>query len=120
MQATRFLDTRMSILLDLVRGGSALAVLAGHAGQIGLFGNGWLLDDSFQHSAVVIFFVLSGLMIQQSASREGMTLGAFAKTRAARILPVSVFAIAFCSGMSAWLSGLAPPDSLMGNAELTR
>lgn len=111
MQSARFLDTRMSVLLDLVRGGAALAVLIGHAGQNGLLGR-WPLDDTFQHSAVVVFFVLSGLMIQQSASRGGMTLIAFAKARAARILPVTIFAMAFSVGMFAYLSRLVPIASL--------
>ena len=108
MARDRFLDSRMSVLLDFVRGAAAVGVLVGHAGQLGLLGKGWPLDDTFQHSAVVIFFVLSGLMIQQSASRDGMTLTGFARARAARILPVTLFALAFSTLMLLCLARFIP------------
>lgn len=119
MQAERFLDPRMSIRLDLVRGGAALAVLIGHAGQIGLLGRDWPLDDSFQHAAVLVFFVLSGLMIQQSASRDGTTVQSFAVARLARILPVSTFAMLWSVGMFVCLGRMVPEASLPTQSELT-
>lgn len=105
----RFLTPRMSILLDLVRAGAAGVVLLGHAGSLGLFGAGWPLDNSFQHSAVVVFFVLSGLMIQQSATRDGVTAATFARARLSRIVPVAIFAVAFSSLVFAALRGVALP-----------
>ncbi|OWK29950.1 acyltransferase family protein [Sphingomonas mucosissima] len=89
----------MSIHLDLARGAAALMVLTGHAGQIGLLGDAWPLNDLFQHSAVVVFFVLSGLLIQQSASHPDMTLPRFVRARVARILPAAVFSIIFSTAI---------------------
>lgn len=104
----------MSVLLDLVRGLAAFAVLIGHAGQNGLLGS-WPLDDTFQHSAVVVFFVLSGLMIQQSVARDGMTLGSFVQARAARILPVTLFSVAFSVGVFGLLTLLVPLRAIPGD-----
>ncbi|SFP36408.1 acyltransferase family protein [Sphingomonas rubra] len=88
----------MSIYLDLGRAGAALVVLVGHAGQLGLLGAAWPFDDTFQHSAVIFFFVLSGLMIQQSASRPNQTLATYAKARMARIVPVALFSLLLSTG----------------------
>lgn len=109
----RFIDHRMSILLDLVRAAAALMVLVGHAGSFGFFGTGWPFDGTFQHAPVVVFFVLSGLMIQQSAARPGMTLGVFARARFARIMPVALFALALSTGLFVLMvrTGLPVPES---------
>ncbi len=110
MPPDRFLDPRMSAWLDLLRAASALAVLVGHVGQLGFFGQGWPQTDTLQHAAVIVFFVLSGLLIRQSACRESMTLAAFAKARAIRILPVSIVALLFSTTVAFALQPLAKHD----------
>jgi peptidoglycan/LPS O-acetylase OafA/YrhL len=89
-----FVNRPMSIALDLVRAGAALAVLVGHAAQLRLYRGPWPFED-MQHEAVVVFFVLSGLVIVNSVERKRLTLRDYAVARTARILPVSLFAIAF-------------------------
>ncbi|RYY05204.1 MAG: acyltransferase, partial [Alphaproteobacteria bacterium] len=101
-----------SVLLDLLRGGSALAVLIGHAGQLGFLGRDWPLDDTFQHAGVVIFFVMSGLLVHQSAGRDGMTLTAFARARMVRVLPVAAFALIFGVGVYHFLLWYRPEATL--------
>jgi peptidoglycan/LPS O-acetylase OafA/YrhL len=118
----RFIDRRLSILLDLVRAGAALMVLVGHAGSLGFFGPHWPFDGTFQHAPVVVFFVLSGLMIQQSAARPGMTLGRFARARVARIVPVALFALVFATALFVVMvrTGLPVPESDHYNDGSTR
>ena len=101
----------MSVLLDLLRVLGAVTVLLGHAVQFGIYTGYWPFDDTFQHSAVVVFFVLSGFLIHQSASRT-TSLRSFAVARAARILPVATFALCFAAAVYALLFGLgvAPTD----------
>ena len=95
----RFITRPLSICLDLVRFAAALIVLVCHAVQSGLY-SGWFPDIPLaQHYAVVVFFVLSGLVIAASAQQRRSTLTQFAIARAARILPVSLAALAFATGM---------------------
>lgn len=91
----RFITRPLSICLDLVRFAAALVVLVCHAAQSKLY-SGWFPDIPLaQHYAVVVFFVLSGLVIAASAQARRSTLRQYAIARAARILPVSVSALAF-------------------------
>ena len=95
----RFITRPLSICLDLVRFAAALIVLVCHAAQSRLY-SGWFPDIPLaQHYAVVVFFVLSGLVIAASAQQRRSTLTQFAIARAARILPVSLAALAFATGM---------------------
>lgn len=94
----RFICGPVSILLDLVRGAAALVVLVGHAVQLGLYTGPYPFSTLAQHNAVVVFFVLSGLVIGESAARPGVTLRSYALARAARILPVALPAVAFAAG----------------------
>jgi peptidoglycan/LPS O-acetylase OafA/YrhL len=76
----RFMDTKASVLLDLVRGLSALAVLCEHWRML-LFvsypkipSHRWLFALPYTlfsagHQAVVIFFVLSGYLVSGSVFR---------------------------------------------------
>ena len=99
MRDTRFITPPLSIVLDLVRALAALAVLIGHAKQLGHYSGPYPFSLAFQHNAVVVFFVLSGLVIAASvdrakASGRPQTLSSYALTRAARILPVALPALA--------------------------
>lgn len=93
----RFITRPLSICLDLVRFAAALVVLVCHAAQAKLY-SGWFPDIPLaQHYAVVVFFVLSGLVIAASAQQRPSTLTQYAIARAARILPVSLSALAFAT-----------------------
>jgi peptidoglycan/LPS O-acetylase OafA/YrhL len=83
----------LSILLDLVRALAALAVLVGHAVQLGHYGGPYPFSLLFQHNAVIVFFVLSGLVIAASVDRGGQSLASYTLARATRILPVAIPAL---------------------------
>jgi peptidoglycan/LPS O-acetylase OafA/YrhL len=98
MRDTPFITRPLSILLDLVRALAALAVLVGHAVQLGHYGGPYPFTMLFQHNAVIIFFVLSGLVITASVDRAkhgpgAQTLASFTVARIARILPVALPAL---------------------------
>lgn len=95
-----FVDERMSVLLDALRGLSALVVLLGHAVQLRIYTGPWPFSASFQHGAVVVFFVLSGIVIASSVQRPGASLSGYAWARARRIMPVALCAIIL--GAAAW------------------
>ncbi len=102
----RFITRPLSIALDLVRFAAALAVLVCHAAQAKLYG-GWFPNIPLaQHYAVVVFFVLSGLVIAASAHHKPTSLTQFAIARAARILPVSLTALAFSAAAFALVTAL--------------
>ena len=90
----QFLTPRLSVWLDLVRGIAAVAVLLGHAVQVGLYTGPWPFTIALQKNAVTVFFVLSGLVIASSVARGGMRLRDYALARAARIVPVALLGIA--------------------------
>lgn len=95
MNGQAFINRPMSIALDAVRGGAALIVLMGHAVQQRIYTGPWPFTTMLQHNAVVVFFVLSGLVIANSVIQRQTSLGEYATARAARILPVTIVAIAF-------------------------
>lgn len=92
-----FITRPLSTCLDLVRFAAALVVLVCHAAQAKLYA-GWFPDIPLaQHYAVVVFFVLSGLVIATSVHRRPTTLIRYGIARAARILPVSLAALIFAT-----------------------
>jgi peptidoglycan/LPS O-acetylase OafA/YrhL len=94
-RADPFITGPLSACLDLVRFCAALVVLVCHAAQARLY-EGWFPDIPLaQHYAVVVFFVLSGLVITSSVVARPTTFSRYAAARAARILPVSLTALAF-------------------------
>lgn len=103
-----FINRPMSIALDLVRANAALAVLVGHAAQLRLYTGPWPFTVMLQHNAVVVFFVLSGLVIATSVERKRMTLPDYVIARCARILPVALFAMVFTLTAFAIAVKLAP------------
>ncbi len=112
-----FIDRPMSIALDAVRGAAALVVLLGHSVQQGIYTGPWPFSDILQHQAVVIFFVLSGLVIADSAFRRPTTLGHYAIARFARVMPVAVFAVFF--SLLAWAVGHDAPHGTIATAAHT-
>ncbi len=99
MQQGPFITRPMSIALDAVRALAALAVLFGHTMQITVYNGYFPYWFVTQHNAVLIFFVLSGLVIATSADKPGSTLGSYAMARAARLLPVALPAVAISAAV---------------------
>lgn len=93
--AQPFVTRPLSVWLDVVRAAAATVVLVFHAAQTRLYTGPFPDFPMAQHYAVVVFFVLSGLVITTSVSRKRGTLRSYALARAARILPVSLVAMAF-------------------------
>lgn len=93
MEADRFITRPLSIALDALRFLSALGVLAVHAADF--YGRAEAMPFTLRlsHACVIVFFVLSGLVISDSALRRRATLRDYAIARAARILPVAVPAV---------------------------
>ena len=110
MERPQFITPALSILLDAVRAMAALLVLCGHMVQMKIYTGPYPFGQTVQHYAVIVFFVLSGLVIAHSVRRGDYTLRDYAIARAARILPVAVFAVAFSTAIYLALSsrGLTP------------
>lgn len=93
-----FITPSLSIFLDLVRGLSALAVLVGHAVALKIYTGQFPFSEMLQHNAVMVFFVLSGLVISSSIRRNNYELSEYFIARMSRILPVSIPAVFFAAG----------------------
>lgn len=91
----REIEADISARLDSLRGLSAIAVLLGHCGQIfvaPLHPFSLTYFGLLAQTAVMLFFVLSGLLITKSITRNasrygGFQLTIFARARLARIYP---------------------------------
>lgn len=110
MERPQFITPALSILLDAVRAIAALLVLGGHAVQMEIYTGPYPFGPTVQHYAVIVFFVLSGLVIAHSVNAGNYTLRDYAIARAARIVPVSLFAVVFSTAIYLALSsrGLTP------------
>ena len=109
-----FINRPMSLALDAVRGIAALVVLLGHAVQHDIYSGSIPFPDVIQHQAVVVFFVLSGLVIANSAFERPGTLADYAVARLARIIPVATFAVLFSA--LAWVVGHDAPFGIIDTA----
>ncbi|MCH8683978.1 acyltransferase family protein [Pedomonas mirosovicensis] len=106
----RFLTRPVSVYLDIVRFLAALAVLIGHAADDGLYHGPYFLYG-LGHEAVMVFFVLSGLVIASTTIRPGRSLRGFVVARLARVYPVVIPAILLSFALYAlagWLGINAP------------
>lgn len=115
MHETGFITRPVSLWLDLVRGLAALAVVIGHAAQIGTYTGPFPFGMFFQKNAVVVFFVLSGMVIAASVDRDRRSLGDFALARISRIVPVAWAAIAVSLAVSALATTLPGPLQFAGD-----
>lgn len=89
----RFVEGPVMLALDAVRAVAALVVVAGHMVQLGIYRGWWPFTEAFQHVAVVVFFVLSGLVIANATLLRPTTLRDYTIARATRIMPVALLAI---------------------------
>ncbi|MDB5725845.1 MAG: Acyltransferase family protein [Novosphingobium sp.] len=101
MKEASFITRPLSVWLDLVRALAALAVVIGHAKQIHVYTGPFPSSMFFQKNAVVVFFVLSGMVIAASVDRDRKSLGHFAIARISRIMPVALGAIAVSLAVAA-------------------
>jgi peptidoglycan/LPS O-acetylase OafA/YrhL len=115
VRETGFITRPVSLWLDLVRGLAALAVVVGHAAQIGTYTGPFPFGMFFQKNAVVVFFVLSGMVIAASVDRERRSLSDFALARISRIVPVAWAAVAVSLAVSALATALPGPLQFAGD-----
>jgi peptidoglycan/LPS O-acetylase OafA/YrhL len=88
------LSVGFSAFLDVVRFGAAVIVFLSHFGTQAISHSVFYVFDPFSHSAVIVFFVLSGYVIAyvtEERERDGL---AYAVSRVSRIYSVVVPAIA--------------------------
>lgn len=97
----------LSAYLDLMRFGAALAVLLGHMDEDGLYMS-WMPLSSFNHAAVIVFFVLSGFIICATTLDRPGGVRAYAVARLSRIYSVVIPAIAFCTAIGGVVMVLLP------------
>lgn len=113
MEADRFITRPMSIALDALRFLSALGVLSVHAADFYGLAEAMPFTMRLSHACVIVFFVLSGLVITDSALRRRTSLRDYAIARTARIVPVALPAVLLSAlafaGMKA-LDGSLPAD----------
>jgi peptidoglycan/LPS O-acetylase OafA/YrhL len=83
----------LSAFLDLTRILAALTVFLGHLGNPRFGGEVLSFFEDQRHSAVIVFFVLSGFVIAWAAKRDGSPR-AYIINRAARIYSVALPALA--------------------------
>lgn len=96
-ERTVFLTPNLSLALDLVRGLAALVVVLWHAIRLNVYQGPWPWRGPFEQDAVIVFFVLSGLVITTAARQRETTLYSFAVARVARIVPTAWLAIVFAA-----------------------
>lgn len=109
--APAFITPALSVYLDLVRFLAAFAVLVGHLEQDG-FDAGWLPLGSLSHEAVIVFFVLSGLVIATCVQRRERDWRTYTIARIVRIYSVVLPAIVLSFVVAAL--GIALDPALWG------
>jgi peptidoglycan/LPS O-acetylase OafA/YrhL len=87
------MNKELSTYLDLLRVGAAATVFMGHLSWMAISGGFLWQIQPFGHSAVVVFFVLSGFVIQYAADTKERTLYDFSVARLARLYSVVLPAI---------------------------
>ena len=92
--AANDVSSELSVWLDVLRLGAALVVVLGHAGNLRFTGGDllWVRNWTLAPDAVVVFFVVSGLVVGRAAARDG-TWRRYAFNRLTRLLSVVVPAL---------------------------
>lgn len=78
----------LSTYLDLLRFGAAIVVFVGHLSWRAISGGFLWRLPHYGHSAVIVFFVLSGFVIQYAADTKERTLLDYSAARLARLYSV--------------------------------
>ena len=86
-------NKELSTYLDLLRTGAAATVFMGHLSWMAISGGFLWRIQPYGHSAVIVFFVLSGFVIQYAADTKERTLYDFSVARLARLYSVVLPAI---------------------------
>ena len=97
----------LSIYLDLVRFLAAFAVLGAHLEIDGLHAS-WVPLSSMSHEAVMVFFVLSGLVIATTVQRRETDWRSYTVARAVRMYSVVLPAIVLSFAVTAIAGALDP------------
>lgn len=100
------LSEPLSVYLDLLRVGAALAVLAGHVEST--FGIDLGLLGDHPSEAVAVFFVLSGFLIANAADRPDLDWRRFLSARLARLYSVVLVVVPFGLALD-WLGATINP-----------
>ncbi len=104
-----------SIYLDALRFGAAFIVLLSHWAYP-RFTDGvylWIRELNLGSDAVVVFFVLSGLVVAFAADQRDKTAGRFAFARITRLLSVAFPALMLCYGLDR-IGATLWPDAYAG------
>ena len=87
------MNKELSTYLDLLRLGAAAAVFLGHLSWMAVSGGFLWQAQPYGHSAVMVFFVLSGFVISYAADVKERTLFDFSTARLGRLYSVVLPAI---------------------------
>lgn len=106
------MNARFSLYLDLVRFLAAFLVLLSHmAYRRFTDGNyAFLREWNLGSDAVVLFFVLSGLVIAYTTDTKDRTLGSFVFNRLTRVYSVAIPAVLLTIGLDSLGASLVPKD----------
>jgi peptidoglycan/LPS O-acetylase OafA/YrhL len=98
----------LSLYLDLLRFGAALAIVVTHLAYTELSSGMLQYWRLLGNDAVMVFFVLSGFVIAHVAHEKETTLRAYATSRLARLWSVAVPALALTILLDRWGQALDP------------
>jgi peptidoglycan/LPS O-acetylase OafA/YrhL len=113
-QAPMKLDGALSSYLDFLRFFAALAVLLAHMEQDGLYLS-WFPMTYFSHEAVIVFFVMSGLIIYSTTASAHREPTNYIIARVSRVYSVALPAIIF----SVLAASLVPADIFVAKEQIS-
>lgn len=93
------MPANLSLYLDAIRVLAAVVVFMGHFSQQWLGGGLFWQTQVYGHTAVIVFFVLSGYVVSFAAETREGTLRSYATARLSRILSVSIPALAISAAL---------------------
>ncbi len=100
----------LSLALDALRAITALVVVLGHSRPVGFYVGPVAFPWVMHHAAVIVFFVLSGFVIANTAQARETSLAKFAVARFSRIIPVAWPALLLGTTVWAFNRAVGGPD----------